>query len=152
MHAFSWMVLVWGTLFVHLYLCVCVSFCHVHARGIPTRYYATILCKTAGTKGLFHGRLFRSLYIKNATGWVMGYIVKYSLGALCPWFDSWEPGTVLTCESHVSGFSHIIVLIPTIWTVLREVIAGHFSISLDCFISQRGDFFCPSVLTLEVKL
>lgn len=39
----------------------------------------------------------------------MGCIVTDSLGAFCPWFDSWEPGTTVTCESHVSGVSHIIV-------------------------------------------
>ncbi len=94
-------------------VCVCLSCTYVaspDSRGIPTRYYATVLCKTLFcTKGLFHARLFRKLYIKNASGWVMGCIVTDSLGAFCPWFDSWEPGTTVTCESHVSGVSHIIV-------------------------------------------
>lgn len=40
---------------------------------------------------------------KTVTGWVMACIVKDLLGALCPWFDSWEPGIVATPVSRVSG-------------------------------------------------
>lgn len=94
------------SVFVHL----CVGVCHVHS-----------ICDNPRLKGnthqIFlsqrtHFRLFRSLDIKNATGWVMGYIVMDSLEAFCPWFDSWEPRTVVS--SRVFGFSDITVSIPTI--------------------------------------
>lgn len=38
----------------------------------------------------------------EASNMRLGCLVTDSLGALCPWFDSWEPGSVLTCESRVS--------------------------------------------------
>lgn len=66
------------------------------SRGIPTRYYATLFTvKLLSTKGPFHAQLFRSLYFKNVTGWVVVRVVTV-LQAFCPWFDSWELGTVLT--------------------------------------------------------
>lgn len=155
MHPLEWSLC--ETVFLSIFMCVCVCayVTSPDSRGIPSRYYATVLCKTLFcTKGPFHARLFRSLYIKNATGWVVGYIVTNSLGAFCPWFDSWEPGTVVTCESHVSGFSHIIVLIPTLWTgsicvkSLQAIVA-----SLLIAACPSGEiYFCASLLTLQLKL
>ncbi len=99
---------------------------------IPIRYYATVLCKTLFcTKGPFYAQLFRNFYIKNVTGWVMARIVTDSLGAFCPWFDSWEPGTVMT----VSLMFLLSVIskckIPHMNSRhMCECIAGHFSILL----------------------
>lgn len=42
----------------------------------------------------------------------LGCLVTDSLGAFCPWFDSWEPGSVLTCESRVSGVSRFVMSNP----------------------------------------
>ena len=124
----------------HTYVLLsCAYMASPDSRGKPTRYYATVLCKTLFcTKSPFHARLFRSLYIKNVTGWDMTCIVTDSLGAFCPWFDSWEPGTVgflwVSCfwfQSYYSVKSHSIYI--------YEVIAGHFLLQ-SLSMSQRGDF------------
>lgn len=64
-HASGWMALCVSVL---LSASVCLICCipPLDWRGIPTRYYATVLCKTLlCTKEPFHARLFRNLYIKK---------------------------------------------------------------------------------------
>lgn len=73
-----------------------------------------ILCKTLFyTKGPFQSPLFRSLDIRNVTGWIETCIVTDPLGAFCPCFDSWELVTAVTGEFRVSASSHVAAFIPT---------------------------------------
>lgn len=153
MHVSSWMGLVCKCLFsdtqshIH-HLCVyvllsCAYMASPDSRGKPTRYYATVLCKTLFcTKSPFHARLFRSLYIKNATGWDMACIVTDSLGAFCPWFDSWEPVTVVLWVSCFWFQSYYSVKSHSIYMKSLKVI---FCFSL--WACLRGEISWTSVLT-----